>query len=327
MPKRAVVFFNLGGPDQQSSVKPFLFNLFYDPAIISLPNPLRYLLAKLVSSRREKEASEIYETLGGGSPLLPNTQAQARALESLLPEGDRVFIAMRYWHPFSEETVHQVKAFNPDEVVLLPLYPQLSGTTTGSSYTAWQTACEKVGLKKPTRFICCYPTLDGVTKGYAHLINPFLARRQGQPLRLLFSAHGLPESKVKAGDPYPDQVLQTVEGVVSQLRDGLDWVLCYQSRVGPVKWIGPDTESEIKRAAHEGVGVILIPIAFVNEHSETLVELDVEYKELAEAQDILFYDRVPTLGVQSDFIQGLRDLVVKERPCYACRAGCPWRAL
>ena len=327
MSKRAIVLFNLGGPDQQSAVKPFLFNLFYDPAIISLPNPFRFLIAKLISSRREKEASEIYKLLGGGSPLLPNTKAQAQALEALLPEGDRVFIAMRYWHPFTEEAVQQVKNFDPEEVVLLPLYPQLSGTTTGSSYKVWAEEAARQGLQKPTRFICCYPTQEGVTKGYAELLKPFLEKRQGMPLRVLFSAHGLPESKVKNGDPYPGQVQQTVQGVVSHLGQGIDWALCYQSRVGPVKWIGPDTESEICRAAAEGKGVVLLPIAFVSEHSETLVELDIEYKELADEKEVLFYDRVPTLGTQKLFIEGLRDLVTKERPCYACREGCPWCSL
>lgn len=327
MGKRAIVLFNLGGPDQQSSVKPFLFNLFYDPAIISLPNPFRFLIAKLISSRREKEASEIYELLGGGSPLLPNTQAQAQALEALLPEGDRVFIAMRYWHPFTSEVVKQVKEYDPEEVVLLPLYPQLSGTTTGSSYKAWTEEAGKQGLAKSTRLICCYPTHDGVTRGYADLLRPFLKKRADQPFRVLFSAHGLPESKVKNGDPYPDQVLQTVKGVLTQLDHEIDWTLCYQSRVGPVKWIGPDTEGEICRAAKEGKGVILLPIAFVSEHSETLVELDIEYKELADEKSIPFYERVPTLGTQKAYIEGLRDLVVKARPCYACRQGCPWRSL
>lgn len=327
MVKRAIVLFNLGGPDQQSSIKPFLFNLFYDPAIISLPNPFRFLIAKFISSRREKEASEIYELLGGSSPLLPNTQAQAQALEELLPEGDRVFIAMRYWHPLTSEVVQKVKDHDPEEVVLLPLYPQLSGTTTGSSYKVWIEEANKQNLLKPTRLICCYPTQDGVTRGYADLLKPFLKKREGQPYRVLFSAHGLPESKVKNGDPYPEQVLQTVKWVVSHLDQEIDWTLCYQSRVGPVKWIGPDTEGEICRAAAEGKGVILLPIAFVSEHSETLVELDIEYKELADENAIPFYDRVPALGTQKAFIEGLRDLVVKERPCYTCREGCPWRSL
>lgn len=327
MTKRAVVLFNLGGPDQLTSVKPFLFNLFYDPAIISLPNPLRFLIAKLISSRREKEALEIYKELGGGSPLLPNTTAQAKALAAKLGAQDRVFIAMRYWAPRACETVRSVKDFDPDEVVLLPLYPQFSGTTTGSSYHEWIKEADKINFKKPTRFICCYPTHEGVTRGYATLLQPYIDRRKGRPFRVLFSAHGLPESKVKAGDPYPEEVYETTKGVLSHLDTSVDSILCYQSRVGPVKWIGPETEGEIARAAREGVGVILVPIAFVSEHSETLVELDVEYKTLGESLSIPFYDRVPALGIQESFVQGLADLVTCERPKYQCRDKCPWRCL
>ncbi len=327
MTKRAVVLFNLGGPDEPESVKPFLFNLFYDPAIISLPNPLRYLLARLISSRREKEASEIYRELGGGSPLLKNTKDQAKALKELLPSEDRVFIAMRYWAPRAAETVRAVQEFDPDEVVLLPLYPQLSGTTTGSSYNEWQREASRLKLEKPTRFICCYPAHEGVTKGYASLIKPFITKRKSRAFRLLFSAHGLPESKVRSGDPYPRQIRETVDGILSYLPKNIDSVVCYQSRVGPVKWIGPETEAEIEKAAKEGVGVVLIPVAFVSEHSETLVELDVEYKEIADRLGVPFYDRVPALGIQPDFIRALSNLVTKPRPCYQCEEGCVWRDL
>ncbi len=333
----AVVLFNLGGPDGPDAVRPFLFNLFNDKSIIRIPNPFRMVLASLISRRRTPEATKIYEELGGGSPLLPNTEAQARELERRLTDlGEvRVVIAMRYWHPMSGEAVEQVQAFDPDEVVLLPLYPQFSTTTTESSLRVWREAALTLGFDRPTRVMCCYPVEDGLVSGYAGAIRREYeaATAHGAP-RVLFSSHGLPESVVRDGDPYQWQCEQTAAAIVEALAiDGLDWVSCYQSRVGPLKWIGPSTDDEIRRAGRDGVPVVVVPIAFVSEHSETLVELDIEYRHLAEEERVPYYGRVPAVGTNADFIDGLARLVRQtlesDRPICSQRGGrlCPrgWR--
>lgn len=313
MSRIAVVLFNLGGPDRPEAVRPFLFNLFNDPAIIGAPGPIRWLLAKVISARRAPVAREIYEHLGGGSPLLANTEAQARALEAALTDlGDvRAFIAMRYWHPLTEQTVSDVLAYGPDQVVLLPLYPQFSVTTTGSSLAAWERAARTAGLQAESSAVCCYPMESGFVEAVAERIRPALqeAKAYGRP-RLLFSAHGLPKKIVKAGDPYQWQVEQSAAAVARALDTvELDWVICYQSRVGPLEWIGPATEAEIVRAGQDKVPIVLVPIAFVSEHSETLVELDIEYRTLAEESGVPAYLRVETVGTGSRFIAGLAGLV------------------
>lgn len=311
MARRAVVLFNLGGPDGPEAVRPFLFNLFNDPAIIGLPTPLRWLVAKLIARRRAPIARAIYARIGGRSPLLDLTRQQAAALKERLGRDTEVFVAMRYWHPLTDETVRAVQAFRPDEIVLLPLYPQYSTTTSGSSLAAWRTAGAAAGLNVRTHAVCCYPTEPGFIAALAKLIRPALAEasRAGR-VRLLFSAHGLPKKVIDAGDPYQWQVEQTAAAVIAALGiDHLDAVVCYQSRVGPLEWIGPATEAEIRRAGADGVGLVVVPIAFVSEHSETLVELDIEYRELAHQAGVPEYVRVPAVATDADFIAGLADLV------------------
>ncbi|WP_425063880.1 ferrochelatase [Pyruvatibacter mobilis] len=311
--KRAVVLFNLGGPDAPQSVQPFLFNLFNDKAIIGLPQPLRWLVAKLISTRRAPVAQEIYENLGGKSPLLELTQEQARDLEASLsaasPGDDfKVVIAMRYWHPFSGEAAAQLKAFGPDEITLLPLYPQFSTTTTGSSALEWAKAAKDAGLSAPTRTVCCYPMQDDFITAHAEMLRPYVADGAA---RVLFSAHGLPKRVVERGDPYQWQVEQTVAATVQALDvPGLDYVTCYQSRVGPLEWIGPSTDDEIERAGREGKPLVVVPIAFVSEHSETLVELDIEYGELAEKAGVPDYKRVPALGTHPSYVAALTSAVL-----------------
>jgi ferrochelatase len=318
MSKTAVVLFNLGGPDRLESVRPFLFNLFNDRAIIDLPGLPRWLLAQLISRRRAPVARRIYHTLGGGSPLLANTEAQARALQAVLGDlggdlGDdlRVFIAMRYWHPLSDETAVQVAAYGPDRVVLLPLYPQFSTTTTGSSLAAWERAAKAAGLTAPTRGICCYPSEPGFVGQVAGALGQALDELGPETsARVLFSAHGLPKKIVARGDPYQWQVEATAAAVVTALgRPDLDWRVCYQSRVGPLEWIGPATDQEIERAGREGLALVVVPIAFVSEHSETLVELDQEYGDLARRSCVPTYLRVPTVNDGAHFIAGLAGLV------------------
>ena len=314
----AVVLYNLGGPDKPDDIRPFLFNLFNDPMIIGLPGPLRWMLAKLISGRREKTAREIYANLGGGSPLLANTRAQAEAVETALNadggENYKCFVAMRYWHPFVDEALDAVMACDPERIVLMPLYPQFSTTTVGSMMRVWEQAARKRNLSIPVSTVCCYPTDTGFVAAVADGISSAVSDLpEGQPYRILFSAHGLPKKIVAKGDPYQWQVEQTAGAVMSALsgKPGGDavWLCCYQSRVGPLEWIGPATEDEIKRAGADGVGIVLVPIAFVSEHSETLVELDIEYRELADHAGVTTYARVPTVGTAQPFIEGLARLI------------------
>ncbi|MGB1540560.1 MAG: ferrochelatase, partial [Rickettsiales bacterium] len=246
------------------------------------------------------------------SPLLPLTHDQAKALRSALSEDweCEVFISMRYWNPRSDVTIKAIKQFAPDHIIALPLYPQFSTTTTGSSFTDWKRACQAAGLDIPTHYLCCYPTQEDFVAAYAALILPHYekAKAYGSP-RILFSAHGLPEKIVKKGDPYQWQVEQTAKAVVQTLGlTGLDWQVCYQSRVGPLTWIGPATDAEIIRAGEEGVPVVVAPISFVSEHSETLVELDIEYGKLAREHNVPHYERAPAVGDNPQFISGLAKL-------------------
>jgi ferrochelatase len=303
---------NLGGPDSPEAVRPFLNNLFSDPAIIRLPAMLRLPLARIVAARRTAAASEIYRRLGGASPLLANTEAQARALEQELGADSRCFIAMRYWHPLTAAAVSEVKGWAPDEIVLLPLYPQFSTTTTASSLGAWEREARRQRLGAPTRSVRSYPAAAGFIAALAASVRDMLdaADRDAHPTRVLFSAHGLPLKIVKSGDPYPQEVAQTAAALVRALdRPGLDTAVCYQSRVGPLAWIGPPVEDELRRAGRDRVGVIVVPISFVSEHSETLVELDRDYRIVADRNGVPFYRRVPTAGADRRFIGALADLV------------------
>jgi len=312
MSRVAVVLFNLGGPDGPKAVRPFLKNLFSDPAIIGAPGPLRFVLAETISRLREKLAIENYALMGGASPLNSGTRAQADALAARLAArraGDdvRVFVAMRYWRPFTEEIAAKVAAFAPDDVVLLPLYPQFSTTTTASSLAAWDRIYRGGGRR---HVVCCYPDQAALVEAHVRLIRDAWDSA-GAPVkvRLLFSAHGLPERTSNAGDPYRRQVERTCAAVAARLGEAWDWRVCYQSRVGPMKWIGPSTVEEIEAAARDGVGVVIDPIAFVSEHVETLVELDRDYAEVARRVGVDTYIRVPALGVDPGFIEGLAELV------------------
>ncbi len=340
MSKTAIVLMNLGGPDSAQAVEPFLFNLFADPAIIALPNPLRWLIAKIISHRRAPLAQKIYAHIGNASPLLANTEAQARALEQELGPDTKVFIAMRYWHPRAEAAAEAVKRFGADEIILLPLYPQFSRTTVASSLSDWHRAAKKAGITATTRAICCYPTESGFIAALAEKIATAFAEwpMTLKPPRLLLSAHGLPKRIVERGDPYEAQVNETAAALrVALDRTDLDSVVCYQSRVGPLEWLGPATDHEIRRAGAEGRGLIVAPIAFVSEHSETLVELDIDYAHVARDAGVPRYVRVPTVGAAPRFIAGLADLVRQirsapdERPvadggarrCDVSRVFCP----
>lgn len=323
MARTAIVLMNMGGPDSLDAVGPFLFNLFSDPAILRLPRLLRLPLARLIARRRVATARHIYARLGGASPLLANTEAQGRALDALLGPGFRSFVAMRYWHPTSAAAAREVSEWRPDEIVCLPLYPQYSTTTTASSLADWRRAAARAGLDCPTRIVRCYPAEEGFVAALAGLIGPALvrARGHGKPPRLLLTAHGLPQRIVDAGDPYPRQVETTARSVIAALGGSeFDWVVCYQSRVGPLKWIGPYTDDAIRRAGADGVPLVVAPISFVSEHSETLVELDLDYRELAERSGVPAYVRVATVGAEPAFVAALAALV--RRAAAEAGSGC-----
>ncbi|HEY1504948.1 MAG TPA: ferrochelatase [Stellaceae bacterium] len=320
MAKLAVVLMNLGGPDSAEAVQPFLYNLFSDPAIIALPNPLRWLIAKQISSRRAPIAQQIYAKIGNSSPLMPNTEAQARALEAALGGETRCFIAMRYWHPFADRAARAIQQWGAEEIVLLPLYPQFSSTTTASSLADWHRAAKRAGIAAPSYAICCAPDEPGFIAALSENIRQAIGtwpQEKGTP-RLLLSAHGLPKRTVARGDPYQSQVEMTAAALGRSIaQPALDITICYQSRVGPLEWLGPATDAEIRRAGAEKRGLIVAPIAFVSEHSETLVELDIEYRHLATQSGVPHYVRVPTVSTMPSYIAGLANLV---REAQASRA-------
>jgi ferrochelatase len=305
----AIILFNLGGPDTQDAVRPFLFNLFNDKAIIGAPQPFRFFIAQLISRSREKIAKANYALLGGGSPILPETVKQAAALEAEIAKRVpnvtfRCFVAMRYWKPFIVEAAEAALEWHATDAILLPLYPQFSSTTTASALQAWTSISDL-----PASTICCYPAGAAFAQAHADAILR-VWREAGSPSnpRVLFSAHGLPKRVIDRGDPYQWQIEQSVAAVRKLLPADWDIRTCYQSRVGPMKWIGPSTEQEIHRAAKDGAGVIVSPIAFVSEHVETLVELDIEYAQLARRLQLPFYLRAPALGADPRFIDALADL-------------------
>ena len=301
--KKAVILFNLGGPDKLENVEPFLFNLFYDPAILNLPTFLRFPLAKLIANRRAPTAKKIYKELGGSSPILKLTMQQANDLELKLNKNDslfdyKCFVVMRCWHPRAENVIKEVINYNPDEIILMPLYPQYSAATSGSSIKEWNDICIKNNFNVKTNTICCYPTDESFIEAHKNEILKKIENLNN--FKLIFSAHGLPEKNIKDGDPYQWQVEQSVNKIVKLLDiKDLDWILSYQSRVGPLKWIGPSTENIIVENSKLGKHIVLVPIAFVSEHSETLVELDIEYKELA--------------GTNENYIKAMSNLIINKQ--------------
>jgi ferrochelatase len=314
--KKAIILFNLGGPDKLENVEPFLFNLFNDPAILNLPTILRYPLAKLISNRRTPVAKKIYTELGGSSPILKLTKEQSGALEIKLNQTQaedeyKCFIVMRCWNPRAKDVIKDVQLYNPKEIILMPLYPQYSAATSGSSIKEWKDVCKKNNYNIKTSTVCCYPTDHNFINAHTKEINKKIKSLKN--FKLIFSAHGLPEKNIKKGDPYQWQVEQSVKKIIESLdRENLDWILSYQSRVGPLKWIGPSTEDIIIENSKIGKHIVLVPIAFVSEHSETLVELDIEYKEIADANGCKNYTRVPALGVNEDFIKAISELIIKK---------------
>jgi|TARA_B100000929_G_scaffold289416_1_gene280006 ferrochelatase len=312
--KKAIILFNLGGPDNLENVEPFLFNLFNDPAILNLPKFIRYPLAKLISKKRTPIAKKIYKEIGGSSPILKLTKDQANCLENSLNSKQnttkyKAFVAMRCWHPRASETMQEVKKYNPNEIILLPLYPQYSAATSGSSLSEWKELANNNNLNIKTKTICCYPEDKNFIKAHSKLIMEKIKNLKN--FKLIFSAHGLPEKNIKKGDPYQWQIEQSVKRIMDEINDSnIDYILSYQSRVGPLKWIGPSTDEVIVKNSKLNKCLVVVPIAFVSEHSETLVELDIEYEKLARTNSCAEYIRIETLGVNENFIDGLTDLIL-----------------
>ncbi len=310
--KIAVVLFNLGGPLNQKAVRPFLWNLFKDPHIIRLPALLRYPLAFLISTLRTQKAKAIYRQIGGGSPLNEKTKAQALALEENLVEKGlqaKVFMCMRYAPPFTKEVVRAVRDSKPDAIILLPLYPQFSTTTTKSSFHEWDKYAKD--LLSITQKKCCYPLNEHFIKAHQQLIANHIKTIKA-PLKLLFSAHGIPLDIVESGDPYAFQVEATVNAIMHDpLLASIPYQICYQSRVGPKKWLSPTIDEALHLCQKSNLGAVVVPISFVSDHSETLVELDIQYKDRAKELSLCHYSRVEALGTDRLFIDSLAESVLE----------------
>jgi protoporphyrin/coproporphyrin ferrochelatase len=316
-----ILLFNLGGPETLNDVRPFLFNLFADPDIIRLP--FRFMqkpLAWFISTQRQKKSSSYYEAIGGGSPLRKITDQQARALENELNKrgvDSRVYVAMRYWHPFTEETFEQIERDGITHLVVLPLYPQFSISSTGSSLNRMRTVIKEKGLNSMrASVICSWQDDTNYINSLAGMVKEELAKFANQDpsaTTIIFSAHSIPVRYVEEGDPYLDYTRQTFNLVMEKVGTHYPHTLSFQSRVGPVKWLRPSTEETIRRLAGEGVSqTLMVPISFVSEHSETLYEMDILYKEVADELGIKEYRRVPALNCRPDFIAALANLVQRE---------------
>ncbi len=312
-----VVLLQLGGPDALESVEGFLYNLFTDPDIIDLPLAFlfRRTLARIIARRRAPRVREYYRRIGGRSPILKLTVRQAGALQRALgPDVDaRVVVAMRYWHPATEEAVRALAREGVEDVVLLPLYPHYSKTTTGSSLREWERVTRAMAFR--TRSVteyCEHPLYIGAIVRNIGIALRRVPGAERHAVHLVFSAHGTPVSLVKGGDPYKSHIERTYAAVVREGGFGLPHHLCFQSKVGPQRWLEPSLDATIERLAGEGVShVIVIPVAFVSDHSETLWEINIEARAEAKRLGIRYFDMSPALHTAPGFIAALRDLVVR----------------
>lgn len=318
-----VLLFNLGGPEKLEDVRPFLFNLFADPDIIRLPwRALQKPLAWLISTQRHKKSRSYYEQIGGGSPLRRITEEQARALELALAGRNinaRAYVGMRYWNPLIEEALAQIKRDGIEHLVVLPLYPQFSVSTTGSSLNRMHAIAAETGHHlPPTSVVCSFEADANYIDAMAAAALEELANfPDHEPSRthILFSAHSVPVRYIDEGDPYLDQTKRTVELVMKRLGAHRPHTLSFQSKVGPVEWLTPATNETIPKLAREGVSqLMLVPVSFVSEHSETLYEMDILYRDLAAEVGIAHYRRVPTMNCRADFIEALANLVERALP-------------
>jgi protoporphyrin/coproporphyrin ferrochelatase len=320
MGRIGVLLLNLGGPDTIEDVRHFLFNLFSDPEIIRLPFPwMQKPLAWLISTLRAEKSQTNYKQIGGGSPLRRITEEQAVALEGKLKEKGReakIYVGMRYWHPFTEEAIAKIKQDQIEKLVILPLYPQFSISTSGSSFRL----LERIWEQDPSLHQIEYTLIPswyhraGYLQAMAELIAQELDKcPHPDQVHIFFSAHGVPVSYVEeAGDPYQREIEDCTSKIMQTLNRSNEHTLAYQSRVGPVEWLKPYTEDSIPELAAKGVNELLVvPISFVSEHIETLQEIDMEYRELAEHSGIHNFYRVPALNTHPVFIGDLADSVIE----------------
>ncbi len=314
MDRIAVILFNMGGPNSLEAVEPFLFNLFRDPDIFKIPWGQKYF-AKIISKLRSPKVIKQYKKIGGKSPQNYYTEQQRKLLEISLRKANYdadVFVAMRYWHPLTEEIVLKISKTNYDKIILLPLYPQYSSVTTGSSLNEWKKYCKADKEKTITvkEFHNCSLYISALNKQIDKTIEKFF-KNKGHKTELLFSAHGVPKSLITGGDPYQLQILETVRSIMNNRNE--NYHISYQSKVGPVKWLEPSTEDKIIELGKSGVkNLLVIPVSFVSDHIETLYELGFEYKKLAEENNISNYVVMEGLNDSPDFISALHKLVVKE---------------
>ncbi|HUI11007.1 MAG TPA: ferrochelatase [Bacteroidota bacterium] len=318
-----VVLLQLGGPDSQEAVEPFLFNLFADPDIIDLPLAFlfRRRLAAVIARRRAPRVAAYYARIGGRSPILKLTRRQAAALERALSRDvdARVVIAMRYWHPDTAEALESLLAAGCRRVVLLPLYPHYSKTTTGSSVREWERVLQRRGVRNLSVArvgeYCEHPLYIAAIVRNIRIALGRVPADSRRAVHLVFSAHGTPVSLVKAGDPYRGQIERTVGAVVRAGDFGLAHHLCFQSKVGPQKWLAPTLGATLASLAGSGVThVIVVPVAFVSDHSETLWEINIEAREEARRLGIRYFDMMPALHTAPEYIAALRDLVMENLP-------------
>ncbi len=309
MAKTGVVLLNMGGPDSLDAVEPFLYNLFSDHDIIRIPRPIQKPVAKLISKLRAKKTRHYYELMGGKSPQREQTEEQARELQKLLGESYKVVVAMRYWHPFTEEALRELFKEDVDKIILLPLYPQFSTTTTGSSFNEFYRVYSKGNFPKvPVIEVRSYHDHPLYIEAMVDNICRHLP--DYKDFYFLFSAHSLPMYVIEEGDPYQRQIEETVKLIMENF-EGVPYKLGYQSKVGPIKWLQPMTDELIKDLAREGVkNLAVIPVSFVCEHSETLYELDHQYGNLARQLGIENYVRIPTLRTHPLFMETLKNLVL-----------------
>ncbi len=330
MGRVGVLLLNLGGPDKIEDVRPFLYNLFSDPEIIRLPvKILQKPLAWLISTLRAKKSQANYLEIGGGSPLRQITEAQAEALEVKLRElgqDAKIYIGMRYWHPFTEEAIAKIKQDGIEELVILPLYPQFSISTSGSSFRVleemWETDTPLQNIKYT--LIPSWYNNPQYLRAMVDLIAQELDKcDHPESAHVFFSAHGVPVSYVEeAGDPYQKEIEECTRLIMETLGRSNKYTLAYQSRVGPVEWLQPYTEDALKELAAQGIkDLVVVPISFVSEHIETLQEIDMEYREIAEEAGIKNFHRVPALNIHPGFINSLAELVRESLDSPPCTFG------
>lgn len=307
MSKIGVVLLNMGGPDSLSAVEPFLYNLFSDHDIIEIPRLIQKPVARLIAKLRAKKTRHYYEAMGGKSPQKEQTQRQAQALQELLGENFKVVVAMRYWHPFTQEALKELFMESISKIVLLPMYPQYSKTTTGSSFNEFERVFKSFP-QVPVIRIISYHNHPAYIRAMVENIKEHL--QSWESYFFLFTAHSLPVRVIKRGDPYKDQTEETVKLIMEHF-PGVSYALGYQSKIGPVKWLEPFTDALIEELIKSGVKrLALIPVSFVCEHSETLYELDIVYRGLAESLGVESFVRIPTLKDHPIFIEALKELVI-----------------